>query len=678
MFTVTLHTDPILAGDKKYRNAYSRPAIYTYTAVNIGNFSSLDIYNDNSVELSVPYNNATACNVIKITSGTIIIVGLISNYIYINDSNTRIVYNVDPWTSARTMNNIAPEGLCERVNMTYKSVSPAMGGMLTNLQGNPFSPSDTTVAHTTLTAALNNAVLAFEGVPVNSMGIYDYAYVYILTVSQAVIEYLMYVSQPNNIMSTPSSYFSQELINIATLSFFSNDNTIHSGGLYRGTPLKFNTYDECSDFIQQILGGCGFITILPPEGYSEQQANYNRQYQTTLSSGAGQSNITYTDADNIENPIEAVRFITAADIYNLYIIPDSFAINQGGNFTNVTSVSAGISISTLHRWGAENVSKSPLFAHPYYYINVVTANGDSVNIIPQTHFNGIINTAAEITLKMRYIGGDTPRLMGRFFARGNDMYPSGDSPDSVMEWFTIRAYPSLTLSIDNNYNIQVQNSIANLRQVTAAFNNARTANQLSNPMGQAYHDRRGGMETDNPNRNWLGNIAAGIGAFFSGGENYQAQASANAIQAGNLNAAGLGQANNGTMFSDPANQAAQSTRESIQAGNIISAPPSSIMGNDNISQLSISPFSAYRRGASDIEMYSYCRYIEQFGATANFYLNIVDNSNMGGISAEIDIAPFNGRTFYKYVNVHIQSSIPEFWKQQITALLQRGVYIYDN
>lgn len=656
-FTVSLHKDPDLTFNVKHRNNFTAAALFTTTAVNVGNFSNLNLFCDNTVELACgqleppisTYERATECNYIKIVWGAYTIIGLITDWDYINDGNVKISYNIDSYMSAMESGLITEaKGLCERVNMTTAT-------MLSNLQSEPFSPSDVTEVNRDITVSLNTLVEGFEGVPPTANGLSDGNTRFVLTVSPAIIEYLGVSAWTN-----PGYSFAQQLKSKLTLDFYAADSTIHAGSTFRGTPLVFTQMYEVAMFVRQILGGCGFRTTLGANGYSTQQAQSYRQYITNSNTGAGQT--TNEAKNSAGDPMEAIRFITIADIYNLYCIPAKFAVNVT-SYQNTTGFITGFkSLGNLHRWGGENSAKAKLLAHPYYYVRVVTANGDSVNVIPQTHYLDIDSEGDDrrIYCVLRFIGGDTPRLMGRFTCRGNE----GDnsfSQGAACEWFTVRSYPAVTLSINDSYNPQIQRDVANARKTSAVYTNSRISAQLSNPIKQGYLDTVNGTSKTNTAQSGWDKFLGSVGGFLGGIDAWGAQ--------------NLGTGTN--LFEDKSELAAWNERRTTEASNFVSAETSTIMGNDFLSQYGCPAFAAYDCGATDTEMFTFSRYLEEFGAACNCILNPITNAGIicGG---EGTVAPVNGRTFYQFGHIQITGNMPVQWKYNIKALFESGVYLLDT
>lgn len=660
-FTVSLHKEPKMSFNIKYRDNFTAPALYTTTAVNVGNFDSLNLFVDNSVELACgqlqppigTYERATECNYIKIVWGAYTVIGLITDWVYINDGNVKLSYNVDSFMSARESGLIeSAKGICERVNME-------MAGLLTNLQSEPFSPSDVTELNREVTESLNAFCAMFEDITPSGNGLSDPNTSYILTVSPAVIEYLG-VGQ----FVDPGFSFAQELKEKPSLDFYQSDTTLHAGGCFRGTPLKFQYMFQLSMFIRQILGGCGFRTKLPASGYSTQEADTYRQYITNANTGAGQ--VTNSEKNTESDPIESIRFITVNDIYNLYCIPSTFAVQTTNVQGGLTFINGFKTLGNLHKWGGEDSGKTKLLAHPYYYVRAVTANGDSTNIIPQTHYLDIDSPYIDtrVGFYIRFIGGDTPRIMGRFVLRGNE----GDNSYSLgtaAEWFTIRNYPSVTLSINDSHNPQIMRDVANTRKISALYTNSRMSAQLSNPVKQGYLDTVNGVSTQNTAQSGWDKLAGGLGGIMGSIDKFGAS-----IGFGNA-AQGQG------MFEDKSKLAAWNERRTIQAGNFITAETLSIMGNDFVSQFTVPAFAAFDCGATDTEMFTFSRHIEEFGVACNDYVEPLPSGGtvLGG---EGTIKAIDGRTFYQFSNITINGNMPIQWKNNIKSLFESGVYLLDN
>lgn len=640
--TVNIYKDTRIQRNVKYRAGFSGTPVFTATAVNIGNFSSLDLFSDNGVELSIPYATVSTCNIISVNAGTITTIGHIESIEYINDNNVFISYVVDPFTSARFSGLITDmTGLCERANI---NVSEAF----TNLQSEPFSPSDVMTANPEATQTANTEVFSLEGVTPQSNGLASAQTRFVLTVSPAVIEYLGVGA-----FDTPPTGFTQELKEIESLNFYSSDTTLHCGGTFKGTPLLFQTIHDVKDFIQTLLGGCGFRTELEPDGYSTQQATTYRQYLTDANSGAGQSNNIPKNEDG--DPMEAIRFITADDIYNLYCMPALFAISSTSMLWATGSIRGFKTVANISKFGAEDSTKGKLTAHPYYYGKLVTANGDSVNIIPQTHYSDFSGNDNRVYITLRFIGGDNPRLMGRLASNGANQINAYDN-SAINEWFTIRNYPSVTLSINNSFNPQVQKDVANTRQTSAILANSRASAQLKSPISQGYVDGIAGVEKKyNAGQSYFNRVGTAIGSALA-----------------SIDSSVPGGATN--TFKDKNAVERVNNQRTATAGNIITADIQSVMGNDFTSQFSIPAISIYHCGATDAEQYGFSRYIEQFGQTLNCIINPLTNSGsiFGGSGSIITV---NGYTFYQFANIDVSGVMPVTWKNAIKDLFESGVYL---
>lgn len=651
MINVSLHQDANLTDTVKYRAAFSGTQLWSGTVVNVGNFSNANIFVDNSVELAcglttpptAAYDLAIQCNFIKLVYNAYTIIGAITDWEYINDSNVNISYRVDAFTSAISSGLITSAvGLAERVTMQTTSA-------FSNLLSEPFSPSDVTRPNPTLTANLNSLVEGFEGLPATPNGVTDSNTRLVLTVSPAVIEYLGVAPFGN-----PGSGFARELKEVDTLDFYHGDTTTHAGSIFKGTPLVFNNVTQLKDFLSQLLGGCGFRCVMAANGYSTQEAETHRQYITNANTGGGQ--VVTENKNEDGDPMEAIRFITASDIYNLYCLPANFAVPSGAYPYDVGVVTGFKNLSNLHPWGTENAMKSKLQAYPYYYVNIVTANGDSVDIIPQSHYinSGSSSADWQVGIVLRFIGGDTPRMMGRFYLNGNQTDDSF-SPRAACDWFTIRSYPSITLSINDSYNPQVQKDVANARKTSAVRTNSRVGSQVSNPIKQAYLDTVKG-ETNNRNsaQGGLARLGSNLGQAFGSIQNA-------------LN-------DPLPVVSDNAELAAWNERRTAEAGNFISSDTNFVMGNDFLSQYGIPAMAAYDRGATDSEMFAFSRFLEEFGTSANCRINPLANSGnlFGGTNS---ITTFNSQTFFQFSNIQITGNMPADWKNQIKQLFESGVYL---
>lgn len=653
-FTVSIHKDANLAAHVKYRNSFPAAALYTTTAVNIGNFSNLNLFVDNTVELGMgretppasTYQLATEANYIKIVWGAYTTIGYITDWEYINDSNVKISYAVDAYMSAIVSGVIdEAKGLCDRTNFVT-------GSFKDNLQSEPFSPSDNMEANATLTAAFNALAQACEQMSPSWDGINSGDTRLILTVSPAIVEYTNTAA-----WGKPPLSGTVTLRNRATMMFYQADATTHAGGTFRGTPLKFDNIGEVYTFIRWILSGCGFRTQLSSNGQSGQNATSYNSYITDSNTGGGQSQWQYRNSSG--DPMESLRFITIQDIYNLYCIPSIFAQGYNGYPNELQQIRGFKSIGNLHKWGGEDSAKLKLMAHPYYYCKVVTANGDTTNIIPQTHYNGD-EISHFVNVWVRFIGGDTPRLQGLIGYSGTGQgSPLGES--FCGEWFTVRNYPAVTLSINDSFNPQVQKDVGNARKIAATYANAAANARLSNPVKQGYWDAVRG-DTDHA-AHGAGYFGTGIGEFLGGGA------------LGATNTSGFQQTGGG-LFKDTAGTTADNAARDASAGNFISPEVTSIMGNDFMAQYSVPAFAVFDCGATDAEMWAFSRYIDEFGQACNSIINPITNAGtvLGGAGT---ITPVDGRTFYQFTNITVKGNMPIAWRDNIKNLFESGVYLVD-
>jgi len=657
MYQVRLFQDNILTDNVKYRNATPINAVWSSKVVSVGNFANKNIFVDNSVELSVNYMQATTCNFIAIGFNGKTIIGKITDFSYINDNNTNISYRVDTFSSARTSGIIEQmNGLCERVNMSNQ-------GFMTNLQSEPFSPSDQTKMNVPLTDALNSLVWNADNF--NNNGLDDSQAAYILTVSPTLAAYLGETGIGANPFITPPPVILPILQMTPTLNFNNSDTRISHNGVYRGIPVRFNGILQVSLFLRQILSGCGFVTIMPPNGWTIQNRLINKGYVTNENTGAGQqasdtfaagSEIVW--ASEMAKPYESIRFITLADIYGLQVIP--------WRATTTTSISVFQDISgftttaNLHRWGGESSAQHKLMAYPYKYYKIKTIAGDLVNIYPQQHFifeDMAGNPAApRIRLIVEFIGGDTPRLVGRLLETSTI-----GNPNEYGELFTIRNYPSITLSINDSFNPQLQRDTMNNRQLSASFANARLDSQARNPIRQGYLDGVAGEQNITFN-----NRNSGMGDFAASGN-----------QLGGM----LGRANvhvNGgarnPLVNDRVTNNANQLANTLNANALIEPMQGVLSGTSFVQQTYEYPTIFYECGATDTELFAFSRYLEEFGASCGCHLNPLTNSgNLFG--GEAGVITFNGRTFYQYGHILIQGVMPPDWKLSIKALFESGVYL---
>lgn len=644
-YQVSLHKEPKMTHNIKYRTEFSAPALWSGTVVNNGNFSNKNLFVDNSVELIVgnqpnEWGNekvATECNYIKITWDKWTVIGLITDWQYINDGNMNISYSVDSFMSARVSGAITDmKGVCERVNYIPSNRE-------SNDQSEPFSCSDIMKNNTATSQAVCSAINGFEGTSIKYPGVFQPDHRYVLTVSPAIVDYCSLT--PMQINPTVPNI---SLHNYGTrLSFKGSDTTISNGGMYRGTPVCFDSPDQLKTFLKNILAGCGFWTAIPANGYSIQQATSRNQYKTESTIGGGETSWQYKNSSG--DPMESIRFITEEDIYACYCIPNKFCNTDFNPKTEVFEISDGM--FSTGSFG-EDAMKVKFTNFPYHYMKLRTINGDTVDIIPQTHMRGRSNP--DITyfdLFLRFSGGDNPRLMGMIgssnMGSGID-YMAGHNND----WFTIRNYPSITLNSDMSMNAQVQKDIGNQRQYQATKATSLISNRVSSPMGTAYHDQVNGRGWQTENLGLGSGISSMIGA-------------------------GLGKIpglDNGSLFKDKVNVEAQQAAIKNNANASVEGGSLGIMGNDFNMQVAGVPATVYDCGATMRELKTFSRYIEEFGQSFGDIINPLDNS---GNIWQGTITPIDDRTFYQFSHIRIDGEFPIIWKEKIKELFESGVYLID-
>lgn len=188
-YTVSLHSETKLSSNIKYRKGFPAPSIFNTTTVNNGAFGNKNLYCDNTVSLGCGTNHESAerialkANYIKIQFDGKTVIGAIKDWEYINNGHVKFYYNVDAFMSALVSGFIKNMyGLCERVNLDTKDY-------FTNLQSEPFSPSDNQKCNTQITENFNQAIKLFEGIDPTVNGVYSDKTRLILTVSPAIVDY---------------------------------------------------------------------------------------------------------------------------------------------------------------------------------------------------------------------------------------------------------------------------------------------------------------------------------------------------------------------------------------------------------------------------------------------------------------------------------------------------------
>lgn len=660
-YTVALYRDNTLSDIIKYRNGFAVASEFTTTVVDIGNFQNKDIFCDNSVELACgdlttgAQDRSLNVNIIIVSHGNNIVLGHITNQKVINDNNILFSYRVDAYMSALISGKISGiSGVCARTNIA--TLYP-----WTNCQAEPISMSDVSLANNVLTENLNQAVFALENIAPNADGTMASNMTFVLLVSYAVIEHL-------GVSAWALDPAASAVLREKTVLFHYHDATFpHCGGQFKGVPLRFSSVGNVNNFLRTICGGAGFRTTMNANGWSIQNAVTHRSYLTDLNTGAGQTNYGQTGNLGSNAPFEAIRFITAADIYACYFLPTTFAVNRFNHFTSTVAITGFKNLANLTGWGAEDSTKNKLLTYPYYYARLVTCNGDSVNIIPQTHFLPVTGSTTDyqISLSLRFIGGDTPRLMGRISTRGNEGY-SIISTSAATEWFTIRNYPSIQLTIDNIANRQAARDMENTRKITSVYTNARIAASIDSPIKQGYFDGITGGDSTNSAQSGTNRAGAMLGKAIGA-----VDALATNLGFGNPN-------QGGGLFANEAAAQAMQAYNTATAGNFFTPDVVHIMGNDFLSSLGEPAFAAYDCGGTPAEHFAAARYFDRFGQSCGFVVNPLTNVGNLFAGAAAILPATNGRTFYQFADIEVTGFMPQEWRLKIKQLFESGVYLING
>lgn len=707
-YEIALHKDKNLSHNIKYREQVfgaGQGQVWTGEVVSIGNFASKDLFGDNSVEISCPYETALTANFVRLKFEDWHTIGPIVHWEYINDQNTRIHYIVDAYSSAVASGRLENlSGLCDRVN-SYCLEHWA------NLLPEPFAPSDISQANSTLTRDFTDFINYVEGFSAGTSHLDDTAVRFILTVSPAIIEFL---GNPDP-FTEPVSTFAQTFQAKSVLSFNGADATVHHGGIYRGTPLRFGSMKSVKLFIKRILGGCGFVTNTATSGFNGMELDSHMLVTFVDSPGGGveqlgnQDNLgewteTKTDTYNLteighianlgptsntvrgtistnftkgrpSSPLTYCRPITSADIYNLYCIPANFANNTPYvSYTSriLTGFRNYLNMSII---APELPDKAKLAAYPYCYNKLVTANGDIVNIIPQSDYQTTLthlDPNYSVYIKIAFFGGDTPRLMGMIVPARSD---TNNIDGAVEQWFTIRSYPAITIALNDDLNQQRQRDFSNTKQIGAAGANARISSQLSSPIKTAFDGVGGSAPGQGKVGTWFGAVGGWAGRQFDDAMKYRSANQDAWAKLGYGSGGSYGQSNS-NLFNDPSAAAAAMTANSL-SGQIISPAGGTIMGNDFLGQLQQLPITVYNCGATDSELFSFARYLGKFGSAVSGPLN--PRTNVGLLLGGRCLPqPFEGRTYYQFLSMEVEETIPRQWKDAIETLFKSGVWLIEN
>ena len=654
MAQVRLYNDATLTHTVKRRAGLQGTLIWgedaqgniTGTVAN-GNFNNRDLLSSNTVEISATMLTCCAATHIRIDAGQFTVIGEITSCKYINENNTSVEYTVDVITSAIMSNMIADLwGHCQRTHLSYDRNDMSFVNQLSE----PIAVGDFARGNSRLTGLFNNAVEAFEGVPNGSnenMLTHSSMY-FALTVSDAAMRRFSWIDHDiftsNPITGTPG------LQNESNFHFQGASITSHSGGLYKGRVVFFTSLTALRNTVSRMLEGWGFRVQLPPNGYDIQDAVNCRPYYQ------------YSDADNsyshssrnaIADPMESIRMITADDIFGAHAIPANFAssfdtayISSEGNV-----IGPFRNLSNVHAMGAETNDMSKIMGYPYTYYKVVTANGDTINLVPQLYMerDDVWTNLSQVLLDLRYVGGDSPKLQGRFVPTLAVTNPWAFN--SPVEWFTIRNYPSIVLTKETSLNKHMSKEVMQSRKLTALTNTALASASMESPFRQGVLH---GYQS-NQNRGWWGNMMNRLGGLIGqgsliGGETTWADVTQDSVQ-----------------------QQLDNAQTKMQAGNLLEPQQAAIDGDDFMSQLSRPPIACYHAGGANSEVWAVARYFEKFGQSCGAILRPLTNTGLI-FQGRAEVSSFDGLTFYQFSKITCTGTMPIWWKKEIETLFETGVY----
>lgn len=655
MYRIVLVNDSIVKLNVKRRIGLSGSVIYdSKNIVNNGNNSNFSPFNGNTVDVSTSLSNAIKSNFIKIIYDNIVVVGLITDFIYVNNNNTSIVYDIDAFTTSIETKKLnggfltSLYGLCDRVNMTYPYES------VVNQLPEPVSGSDKSLLNRDITKKINDAVNGFLGVTQNGGVPFENGYGFIVTLSlfaSGCIRAnggLVTAFGLDNAISPPPN-------TVKKVDDFNFDgNVVYSwyGSPLTGLPVCFSSPSKLSRFLEGIFSNVGCEIELPPSGLGDltnitKWADIKKSYFTSYGSG---------DSDKTE-PLKQTKMISTEDIFDIKLVPLKMLKASLKNEIKTEFINLGINLSNFNPLKDEKItvlpdgtivndfSKSKAMTYPYYYFKLLTAEGQEILINTEVKNANDYGYEQDFRLKLvyRFVGGENPKMLIGVLDKDDTTTPL--SPSSGIEWHIIYTFPSISWSTsinstENNNRVNMNYDRTSLIQTAIVDMRKEKPFEFGRRGGNM--DRRDQSSSDS-RKTMIGNYVGGF--------------------------AGYGRSSGSKYPLDT-----EISTNNISSSHSITSSPTFVKGDTYGDSLLLPPCTVFRCGYTDSDLYALCRYFDSYGQSAQQMLNPLNNSPTL-FSGFANVSTFNNRTFYQFHYIDFIGSAPLPIKLEVENLFKQGVYL---
>lgn len=655
MYRIVLVNDSIVKLNVKRRIGLSGSVIYdSKNIVNNGNNSNFSPFIGNTVDVSTSLSNAIKSNFIKIIYDNIVVVGLITDFIYVNNNNTSIVYDIDAFTTSIETKKLnggfltSLYGLCDRVNMTYPYES------VVNQLPEPVSGSDKSLLNRVITKKINDGVNSFLGVTQNGGAPFENGYGFIVTLSlfasgciRANGGDVTAFGLDNAILPSPNTVKKVD-------SFNFDGGVVYSwyGSPLTGLPICFSSPSKLSRFLEGILSNIGCEIELPPSGLGDltnitKWADIKSSYFTSYGSGG---------SDKTE-PLKQTKLISTEDIFDVKLIPLKMLKASLKNEIKTEFIELGINLSNFNPLKDEKItvlpdgaivndfSKSKAMTYPYYYFKMLTAEGQEILINTEVKNANDYGYKQDFRLKVvyRFVGGENPKMLIGILDKDDTTSPL--SPSSGIEWHIIYTFPSISWSTsinstENNNRVNMNYDRTSLIQ--SAIVDMRKEKPFEFGRRGGNMDRRDQSSKD-VRKTMLGNYVGGaIGYGRSTGSKYPLDT--------------------------------EISTNNISSSHSITSSPTFVKGDTYGDSLLLPPCTVFRCGYTDSDLYALCRYFDSYGQSAQQMLNPLNNSPEL-FSGFANVSTFNNRTFYQFHYIDFVGTAPLPIKLEVENLFKQGVYL---
>lgn len=655
MYRIVLVNDSIVKLNVKRRIGLSGSVIYdSKNIVNNGNNSNFSPFNGNTVDVSTSLSNAIKSNFIKIIYDNIVVVGLITDFIYVNNNNTSIVYDIDAFTTSIETKKLnggfltSLYGLCDRVNMTYPYES------VVNQLPEPVSGSDKSLLNRVITKKINDGVNSFLGVTQNGGAPFENGYGFIVTLSlfasgciRANGGLVTAFGLDNAIPPSPNTVKKVD-------SFNFDGNVVYSwyGSPLTGLPICFSSPSKLSKFLEGILSNIGCEIELPPSGLGDltsitKWADIKKSYFTSYGSGS---------SDKTE-PLKQTKLISTEDIFDVKLVPLKMLKASLKNEIKTEFIELGINLSNFNPLKDEKItvlpdgtivndfSKSKAMTYPYYYFKILSAEGQEILINTEVKNANDYGYKQDFRLKVvyRFVGGENPKMLIGILDKDDTTSPL--SPSSGIEWHIIYTFPSISWSTsinstENNNRVNINYDRTSLIQ--SAIVDMRKEKPFEFGRRGGNMDRRDQSSSDS-RKTMIGNYVGGF--------------------------AGYGRSSGSKYPLDT-----EISTNNISSSHSITSSPTFVKGDTYGDSLLLPPCTVFRCGYTDSDLYALCRYFDSYGQSAQQMLNPLNNSPTL-FSGFANVSTFNNRTFYQFHYIDFIGSAPLPIKLEVENLFKQGVYL---